>query len=299
MFLLSLSLSLSPSLSPSLSIYIYIHVTFSNSLFLAESIQVGTIITPLLNISLGLWILVSNGLLLYTMRNITLFTKLDSILIRSLAVTDIITGLTYSCMIIAARSDSAHLEIWWVCALRAVIVMSQVCASVLQLTVISCFKLIYIKYPLNHDDLITTKSLTLAFVMVWGISFSVLLTMKNAPTDKHLTQCSEIYGMMVPTFTYGYSIFIISMSLMGVLHYYLMTVSSKQILRMKGTNPEAYQSLSREAKARKCFTIITLTLALCYMPNIICYFIIHIGIGYSPGPLLTSTYLFTLHSARD
>ena len=228
-----------------------------------------------LNWLMGTWIVVSNLLLLINMRKCSRFSRINALLTKGLALTDVLTGLVDQLSTMMVRVDPLLIRIPFICALRALFVLFLCCASISQLAVITCIKLVHIKYPIKYNYYITDTSLKLILCSVWAVCFSILFTILDPPDRTDVFHCIEIYSLMMTTFTFGYTIVVIATCLMAGLHYYFMRLSDSHIERIAKIDPQQSEWLVEDAKARKVFTIITVAMTLCYLPNIITYYVIH------------------------
>ena len=238
-------------------------------------VQNASIVT--FNCVICLWLILSNTLLLVTNILSSSFTKVNGMLVNSLALTDILTGIMYLIGTIAKLLDHYLVQTNWFCIFIALPALALVAASILQLAMISVIKLVHIKYPLTYAKYINDRSLVGSFVLVWLLCLCIHFTLKDIQGFENVIQCLQIYKMMLSTFTFAYSIMVVAILVMVALHIYLMKVSNEHIKRIAAVNLEEANALIKDAKARKAFTVITVAMVVCYLPNIVTFYVIIYG----------------------
>ena len=242
------------------------HNQFARSVFL------------LTNTLMCVWIIGSNGLLFITLlKQPTIFTKVDCLFVKSMAITDVMTGIYYIITVWMSHIDIRYIHMAWFCSSRALMILCFVSASFLQLALLNFVKLIYIKYPLKYTSYINYKTLTVMSICLALLCFSIMLTFLDAPIHFWVYHCFTTYKMMFSTFTYGYVNITTSILVVSGLQYYLMRVSEQHIKRISATNPDEARWMKMDAKARKAFTSITIVMICLYMPNVIAYYVITLG----------------------
>ena len=223
----------------------------------------------------ALWIICSNSLLFIAMtKNKYTYSTIDHLFIRTLAVTDVTTGLIYIVTLWIAKFDNSFRNDAYFCSIRALIMSGFLIASVLQVMMLTVIKLVYIKYPMTYPSYITNTTLVIMFICLIMFSFSVLLTFFDTQLDSWILHCFTVYNLMFSTFTFAYVNITAAIITMTSLHFYLLQVSRTHIQKICQTNQKQGAKLMKDAKATKAFTAITVAMVCLYTPNVMTYYTI-------------------------
>ena len=235
------------------------------------------LIIILCNIIFSLWIIVSNSLLLRVMVTHTIFHggKLTKMIIVNLAITDILMGFTSLISTCMVYNNIYIIRTHWFCAARQTVTACLLMTSLLLLTSMTVMKIIHIKWPLSYNRLFNRKTVLVMFICIWFICilFSTVFLISFPKKELMVIACVE-RTKATPFLTPFYCLAIVCLVVMCISHAYFVFISNRHIQCIARQNAMEAAILRKENKATKCFARIIISMVICYIPNILIYYVI-------------------------
>ena len=182
-----------------------------------------------------------------------------NILLACLAVTDALTGLVVQPSFIIAKSfyflNGTHSEVLGAC--HAVFIRSLSVCSALQLMLVTCERLIAIKFTMYYLYIVTKRNIKVAVIAVWAFTFisEVVRFTSNAVKERMHNLLVSLVGIFCV-------LFIASSYIILYLETrrHVMNITAQQLPQ------EEVQRFAKESKALKTTVIVVSALALSFLP---------------------------------
>ena len=113
------------------------------------------------------------------------------------------------------------------------------------------------------------------FICIWSICIllSTMLLVSFPKKELMVIACVEI-TKATPFLTPCYFVVLVCLVVMCLGHAYFIIVSNRHIRCIARQNAMEAAILRKENKATKCFATIIISMVICYIPNIIIYYVI-------------------------
>jgi len=226
--------------------------------------EVHLIITIIINIITSPVTVLLNVLVIMSVIRRPRLQSYPDILLPCLAATDVLTGLIAQPSFILCgilRLLGMNESEVTLCSLHYFVLRTLSLCSCLHLMLITCDRLIAIKFTLRYPHLVTTRNIKVAVITVWIVSliFRVARNVENKP-------------MMA--FSISISIFCVIFIVFSYLILYREIIRHQKMIKTQQLPQEEEERFAKEHKALKTTVIVVGAVLLCFVPVV---FVIVLG----------------------
>ena len=243
---------------------------FANSTVERESQNdSNTIVTIIVNSVACPFTVVLNALVIMAVKRRASLQSNANVLLSCLAVTDVLTGLTVQpsfilwktlCVLGLTKFDAVYL--FQNSSLRTV----SVC-SCLHLVLITCERLIAIKFTMRYPYIVTTRNIKLAVTAFWifSLSFGALRLIESK---------SIFFNFLVALVLVSCFVFIAS----AYVILYFETLRHKKMIKNQQLPQEQVQRFKKENRALRTTVLIIGAVLVCFLPAVFALILVSSGV---------------------
>ena len=235
---------------------------FTNGGTLNDPLQITYIITVIINIITSPLIVLLNVLVIMAVIRRPRLQSYPNILLACLAATDVLTGLiTQPLFILCGILELLGMNEPEVilCSFHYAFLRGLSICSCLHLMLITCERLIAIKFTLRYSHLVTTRSIKVAVITVWIVSvFSGVTRPIN-------NESLETISIFLSAFTFMFCILFIIISYVIL---YVEILRHRKMIKTQQLPQNKVESFAKEYKALKTTVFVVAAVLLCFVPTI-------------------------------
>ena len=233
---------------------------FTNGGTLNDPLQISYIITVIINIITSPLIVLLNVLVIMAVIRRPRLQSYPNILLACLAVTDVLNGLITQPLFILC----GILELFGMnepevilCSFHYAFLRGLSICSCLHLMLITCERLIAIKFTLRYPRLVTTRSIKVAVITVWIVSVFPGVT---RPINN---ESLETISIFLVAFTFMFCILFIIISYVIL---YVEILRHRKMIKTQQLPQNKVESFVKEHKALKTTVFVVAAVLLCFVP---------------------------------
>ena len=238
---------------------------------LNDSLHISYIITVIINIITSPCIALVNVLVIMAVIRRPRLQSYPNILLACLAATDVFNGLiTQPLFILCGILELLGMNEPEVilCSFHYAFLRGLSICSCLHLMLITCERLIAIKFTLRYPHLVTTRSIKVAVITVWIVSVFPGVT---RPINN---ESLETFSVFLVAFTFMFCILFIVVSYVIL---YLEVLRHRKMMKTQQLSQNQVESFAKEHKALKTTVFVVGAVLLCFVPVV--FILVLRGVG--------------------
>ena len=258
---------------------------FTNGGTLNDSLQISYIITIIINIITSPLTVLLNVLVIMAVIRRPRLQSYPNILLACLAATDVLNGLiTQPLFILCGILELLGMNEPEVilCSFHYAFFRTLSLCSCLHLMLITCERLIAIKFSLRYPQLVTTRSIKVAVITVWMVSIfpGVTRPINNESLEK--------IAIFLTVFSFMFCILFIAVSYV-ILYFEILR--HRKMIKTQQLPQNQVESFAKEHKALKTTVFVIAAVLLCFVPAIFILELAGVGLAFSVSAPWIRTFL--------
>ncbi|XP_020626871.1 histamine H2 receptor-like [Orbicella faveolata] len=242
--------------------------------------EVHLIITIIINIMTSPVTVLLNVLVIMAVKKITRLQSYPNILLACLAATDVLTGLIVQPSFILCRTFQLlgmNETEMILCTFHYSSIHALSLCSCLHLMLITCERLIAIKFTLRYTAIVTTRRIKVAVITFWIVSLISGVT-------------RDLENKTLLAFSLAIYIFCVLFIVFSYLILYREILRHRKMIKAHQLPQEEVERFAKEHKALKTTVIVIGAVVLCFVPVV--FVLVLGGLGLAPSALVSYVATF-------